>query len=269
VAAKRGGSRRSRPIAIIGNVNEPRTGRIVRALRRRLGWRQADLAAKARCSQSTVSVVERGHVDRVSLRTLRRILAALDAAVFVEVRWRGGALDRLLDAEHSAAVAAVIGLLQRHGWLVELEVTYSEWGERGSYDVLALHPASAALLVVEVKTDLASIEATLRKLDEKRRLAPRVARERYGWRHRTVSPLLVMPEDRTLRRRVALHDRLFRQAFSSRNVAVKRWLARPVGGIAGLLFVPRIERSSAVRRPGGRTRVDRGRSLSPSDGAAA
>src|SRR5688572_5166515 len=129
-----------------------RVGRIVRALRRRRGWRQMDLAAQASCSQAEISLVERGHLR--SLVLAERILAALDAHLVLDVRWRGGALDRLLDEDHATLVATVARRLAAAGWEVQVEVTYSHFGERGSFDVLAFMPSVGIVLVIEVKTYL-------------------------------------------------------------------------------------------------------------------
>lgn len=218
-------------------VDDQRVGRVLRALRRRRGWRQVDLGRAAGCSQNLVSRVERGHVADVALRTVRKLFAVLDASLALEVRWHGAGLDRLLDEGHAVLVAAVAARLRELGWLVEIEVTYSEFGERGSYDLLAYHPVARVLLVVEVKTDLPSAEATLRKLDEKTRLAPKIARERFGWQAVAIGRLLVTPDANTLRRRVARHSALFSRALPARNVAVRRWLSQPSGGLAGLWFV--------------------------------
>jgi transcriptional regulator with XRE-family HTH domain len=121
-------------------MDDQRLGRIVRALRRRLGWRQSDLAKRARCSQSAVSLIERGHVR--SLPILRRVLAALDASLALDVRWRAGALDRLIDEDHAHLVAAVTKVLVTAGWIVHVEVTYAEYAERGSIDIFAFMPAA-------------------------------------------------------------------------------------------------------------------------------
>ncbi|MGZ8758442.1 MAG: helix-turn-helix domain-containing protein [Aeromicrobium sp.] len=61
-------------------MDDQRVGRAIRALRRRRGWRQLDLARSASCSQNMISLLERGHFDSVTLRLVRRILAALDAS---------------------------------------------------------------------------------------------------------------------------------------------------------------------------------------------
>jgi transcriptional regulator with XRE-family HTH domain len=234
-------------------MDDQRIGRIVRALRRRLGWRQIDLAGKAGCSQTVVSEGERGHLP--SLPILRRMLAALDASLVIDVRWRAGALDRLLDEDHAALVAAVTELLALHGWDIRVEVTYSDYGDRGSIDILAFMPATGVLLVIEIKTELAAVESTLRKIDEKVRVAPEMSRKRFDWDVRSVGWLLVMPESSTLRRRVERHPSLFARVFPARGSEIRRWLRQPAGGIAGLWFLSPSGRSTVIRGRGGRNRV--------------
>lgn len=141
-------------------------------MRRRRGWRQSDLDARAGLSQSTVSRAQRGWLQDLTVRALRSVFGALDAGVQVAPRWRGAELDRLIDEDHSVVVHEVVRRLERLGWSTEVEVTYSEFGERGSIDVLGLRADVGAAAVVEAKTDLMSSEAVGRKLDEKARLAP-------------------------------------------------------------------------------------------------
>ena len=81
-----------------------------------------------------------------------------------------------------------LGLLGAAGWMVRPEVSYSEWGERGSIDLLGWHASTRSLLIVEVKSELASVEETLRKHDEKVRLGSVVASRRLGWSPLTVEP---------------------------------------------------------------------------------
>ncbi|CAN5771042.1 hypothetical protein BH24CHL6_BH24CHL6_14070 [soil metagenome] len=216
-----------------------------------------------------VSLVEGGHFDRVSLRVVRRILGALDASVVLVVHWRAGALDRVLDEDHAVLVGRLAGILRAAGWLVETEVTYSHFGERGSYDILAYHPATGIVLVVEAKTDLPSVEQTARKLDEKVRLAPMVARERFGWQVRAVARLLAMPDERGLRRRVGRHAGLLDVAFPARTVATRRWVKAPSGVMSGLWFLTSTNPRGAIQRQGGRQRVRTARKLAPSDEVAA
>src|SRR5215203_4511675 len=141
-------------------MDEVRVGRTLRALRHRLGWRQIDVAGRANLTQDDVSRGERGHLR--NLNKLKAQAAALDAEMFVTIRWRGGEIDRLLDEGHATIVGWVAATLTSLGWQVQPEVSYAVFGERGSIDILAWHPETRTLLVVEVKTELTSIEETLR-----------------------------------------------------------------------------------------------------------
>src|SRR5439155_21224930 len=101
-------------------------------MRIRRRWRQVDVAVRARTSQNLISRVERGHAGSVSLDSLRRIAAAMDARLDVVPRWQGSDLDRLLNARHSAmheAVAAMLG--DTGGWAGAPEVSYAIFGQRG------------------------------------------------------------------------------------------------------------------------------------------
>ncbi|HJP71295.1 MAG TPA: helix-turn-helix transcriptional regulator, partial [Candidatus Limnocylindria bacterium] len=78
-------------------MDDGRFGRAVRVLRQRRGWRQSDLGDRCGLSRSAISDIERGHVDRYALHSVRRMLRALNAAASLDVRWAApGDLDRLL-----------------------------------------------------------------------------------------------------------------------------------------------------------------------------
>jgi hypothetical protein len=70
-------------------------------------------------------------------------------------RWRGGDLDRLVNARHAALHEAVGRTLSEvAGREYAPEVSFSVYGERGIIDILAWHGASRALLVIELKTEI-------------------------------------------------------------------------------------------------------------------
>lgn len=236
-----------------------RIGRIVRSLRRRLGWRQVDLAKRAGVSQQAVSLAETGQARRVSLATLERILGALEAEVEILVRWRGGELDRIVDAAHAELVVAIAELLTALGWMVHLEVTYAIGRERGSIDLLAFHPVARTVLVVEVKVDMTSAESTLRRHDEKVRLARRIAQDRFEWDAPSVSRLLVLPDASTPRRRIAAHAALFHRMYPMRGREARRWLRRPDGPSAAIMFLSVTNRVGDRRGQGSRRRIQRPR----------
>lgn len=255
-------------------MDDARFGRAVRALRLRRGWRQCDVAAACGVSQQLISVIERGHAASLSLATLRRAAGALEMRLPLRADWRGGELDRLLDADHAALEAATRRWFESLGWHVAVEVTFSRYGERGSIDLLAFHPVSRALVVVEVKTVVADLQSLLRGIDAKARLAGAIARER-GWHAGQVVPCLTLAEGTTNRRRVADAGPLLSR-FSVRARAARGWLLRPGRAEdcpSGLLLFhspPPTNRSGGRRAGRQRMRlrrvssnVDRGRAGSP------
>lgn len=229
-----------------------RFGRVVRLLRRRRGWTQAVLADRAGISQSAVSRIERGEGDRLTVVLLARVAQSVGATMRIQLLADGENLDRLLDAGHAEIVEAVTRLLAAHGWEVVPEVTFSIYGERGSIDILAFHAPTGSLLVIEVKSVVPDVQATLAGIDRKARLADRIARER-GWRVRTVSRWLVVGDSSTARTRMERHAATFGAALPLRTVALRRWAARPTGPVAGVMFVRvstqagRIHRIRALR----------------------
>ena len=231
-------------------MDDLRQGRICRALRVRRSLTQRELGRRCGLSQQAVSLVERGHGLRLAAGTLRRLFAAVDARWEPTISWRGGDLDRLLDARHAAIVGTTTALLHARGWRVEVEVTYATHAERGSIDVLGWHDGGGIALVVEVKSELTSVEATLRKLDEKVRLtASAIAAERFGARPKAVARLVVLPASTTQRRRVARADGVLRAALPDRDDAVRRWLRAPATPMRGILFVADTNPWSRRRQP--------------------
>jgi transcriptional regulator with XRE-family HTH domain len=236
-------------------------GRRFRAIRHQMGARQADIGAAAGLSQDVISLVEVGRIEDVSVRALRRHAKALGANLRIELWFRGAELDRLLDEGHAVLVGAVAARLGTLGWEVRPEVSFAVYGERGSIDVVGWHAASGTLLVVEVKTELGSIEETLRRHDAKTRLAARVVEERFGWRARRVARLLVLPEHRTARRQVERHEAVMNAAYPMRGHAFGAWLREPAGAVAALVFMSGTNGGRAPSRVARPRRIRRGSSV--------
>jgi len=207
------------------------------------------VAAAAHVSRSTVSRIELGSVEEVAVRTIDAIFRALSARLELVVTWNAEALDRLLDADHAALVEAVARTLRVLGWDVAVEVSFNVRGERGSIDILAFHGATGMLLVVEIKSVIPDLQATLHVLDRKARLAATIARDR-GWIARGTARLLVVPDNRTARRRVSMHEATFTAALPERTVAVRRWLRQPdpEHPLAGLWFLSDVRGTVARHR---------------------
>ncbi len=198
-------------------MNDLAFGRLLRLVRARRGIRQADVAAKAGVHQATVSLVERGQLDGLTVRTVRSICAALEIEVSLDPRWRGPALDRLRDAAHASIVERVAFVLRARGWEVVVEFSFNRYGERGSVDLVGWHAPTRTLLIVEVKTALVDLQDLLGTLDRKRRVVPlELARER-GWRATQVGVILAARATSSSRRIVQRHAATFGAALPSSN----------------------------------------------------
>jgi transcriptional regulator with XRE-family HTH domain len=215
----------------------------VRALRRRRRWRQSDLAAAAGVSQSLISLLERGHLDAMSVHALRAVLSALDARLEVGVRWRGGALDRLMDERHATLVNLVVAILSACGWTTAVEVSFNHFGDRGSIDVLAWHPLTRTLLVIEVKSEITSIEGLVRRLDVKTRLARQIAAEQRGWRPVFVATLVVLPEGTAARTTLRRFGAVFATTYPARGREIRPWLRHPAAALRGVWLLSPSNRS--------------------------
>jgi transcriptional regulator with XRE-family HTH domain len=231
-------------------VDDLRVGALVRAIRHRLGWTQRQLGRRAGVSQGLVSLMERGHLDRLTVRNARRIAAVLEVQLPFVPRWRGGDAVRLIDAGHSAVVEHLVRTLRSSRWDVVVEYTFNHFGDRGSVDVLAWHPDRRALLVVEAKTRLLDVQATLAVLDRKARVVPALVRGERGWNPIHLGVVIAMPGTTANRSAVSRHAATFASTHPIRSLPVRRWIRHAAGRMNGLWFV---SESNLVRGTGGRT----------------
>jgi transcriptional regulator with XRE-family HTH domain len=236
-------------------VRDDLIGRVLRALRHRKGWRQEDLASAAGVARSIVSELEAGVLDRHSLGALRSSVSAAGGYLRLTIDVPRGDLERLLDADHARLQDRWKRWLEARGWLVEAEVTFNHFGERGSIDLLAWHPATRTLLMVEIKSVIVDVQATVSAIDRKTRIARVIARER-GWPVGAVVPALLVREGSTARRRVASHAAIFAR-FAVRGRSAPAWLRdpRPPAPSGLLCFTELSDARSGDARRAGRQRV--------------
>jgi transcriptional regulator with XRE-family HTH domain len=231
-------------------VDDQRLGAAARAVRLRRGLRQQDIASLAGVSHATVSLLERGHCDTLSMATIRRIAGVIDIRVDMVGRWRGGDLDRLLNRKHSALAESVAASMQHAGWVVEPEVSFSIYGERGIVDQLAWYASSAHLIVVELKTQLVDINELLGTLDRKRRLARQIAKSR-GWDPALVSVWLIVSDTCSNRRHARNHATLLRSRLEFDGRQFRKLLRQPTFAQSGLAFWADSNLGSTRPRPHG------------------
>ncbi len=221
-------------------MDDQRVGAVIRAVRRRRGWRQSDLAQRAGVHQAWVSLAERGHLGRLRVDAVRRIGAALDISLPFDPRWRGTDLARLLDEAHAALVESVVGLLCENDWEVLVEYSFNHYGDRGSVDIVGWHAATRTLVIIEVKSRIADVQDLHAAMDRKCRVVPGLLARERGWRALNVGRLLVALDTTTIRRAVSRHAATFDAALPERTSAVRGWLRGPAGPMAGIWFLPPI-----------------------------
>src|SRR5689334_21957769 len=122
-----GVNHRIRPPRDDAVVNDLQFGRVVRAVRVRRRWTQRQLGEAAAVSDSSISRIERGHIASVPIAVIRRIGAALEIQVELLARWRGGELERLLNAKHSQLHESVATWFSRRhpNWILAPEVSFA------------------------------------------------------------------------------------------------------------------------------------------------
>ena len=220
-------------------------------------------------SQALISRIELGQLEDVSLKRLRAVGATLDIALSIDAWWRAGELDRLIDRSHAALVEYVVGQLHDQGWLTRVEVTFNHFGERGSADIVAWHPSTRTLLIVEVKTRIGDVQATASTFERKVRLLPDVLAREEGWDAAVVARLLVVADTHASRSIVREHKRIFASIWPEQTAASRRWIRHPAGladatrrGFGGIWFLPyqrlgseagRLRQVQRVRRPTSRS----------------
>lgn len=231
--------------------DDERLANLVRLIRRRNGLTQVRLASRAGVPLNDLKRIESGRAGDVKLSRVRRVLDAEGGRARLVPWWNGAAADRLLDERHAQLVERVVATLRALAWRVEVEVSFSEYGERGSIDVFAWHHAERALAVCEVKSAIGSLEETNRALDVKARLAPTVAFDRFGWRPAVIARLLILPRSNTVRRTIDAHASTMATLYPGRGREVRAWLRQPSTPLRAIWFVSDGPDTSIVSRQHG------------------
>jgi transcriptional regulator with XRE-family HTH domain len=201
------------------------------------GQTQEQLAALAKITVEDICEIENGRVGRVRVERTRAAFSAADARLYLKPWWQGAAADRLLDEDHAAIVEEAAAVFTKRWWRPEIEVTFSEFGERGSIDLLAAYEATRAVAVCEIKSAFGSLEETNRSIDAKVRLAPVIALRVFGWRPAFVGRVLIVPDQSVVRRVVREHAATMNSLYPARSRQVRAWLRNPDCDIAGIWFL--------------------------------
>lgn len=200
---------------------------IVRSTRLLIGWTQADLARRAKTSQTTIWRLESGRADHIDLAATERVLAALGIAVTVSATMRHLAdRERQRDAVHAVLNGSSARRHAGAGWRVITEAQIGDDRPRGWIDLLAFRESDRSLLVQETKGDLPDFGALQRSVAFYEREARTVAR-RMGWAPRRVAVLVVAMDSQAVAERLRANRDLLLQAFPGDVGGTAAWLLDP------------------------------------------
>ena len=203
-------------------------GRIFLDARHALGLSQREIEVRTGIPQSAQSRFERGLASSVDLRALELLATALGGKV--QVLFAAPFLiDRAMqrDRVHARCIAHVARNLMRLGWTVETEVEIAGSSGPGWIDLLAYHPASGRLLVIEIKTeihDLGRIQRTLAWYESR---SAAVARQ-LGWQVRSTHAALLLLGTEAVDRVLHENRHLVATAFPVRARELTRFLEEPL-----------------------------------------
>jgi hypothetical protein len=125
-------------------------------------------------------------------------------------------------------------------------VTFNNFGDRGSADIVAWHPATRTLLIIEVKTRIGDVQATASTFERKVRILPGVLAREEGWDPAVVGRMLVIADTRANRAIVREHQQIFASIWPELTAATRRWIRKPTSAATATGGMPRSSGSAAT-----------------------
>jgi transcriptional regulator with XRE-family HTH domain len=167
-------------------------GAAVVEIRATIRWSQHELSRRSGVPQSMISRIERGKLENPPLATIAVLLESMGGRLRVQVDppfllGRRGQLD----AAHARMSGHIARRLEGKGWRVVTEVEVGGDRSRGWIDLLAFHPVTRLVLVIEAKTEIHDLGQIDRTLSWYEREAWAAAR-RIGWRPAAVTGCLLL-----------------------------------------------------------------------------
>ena len=228
-------------------------GRAIREGRIANRWSQRGLARHAGVSQNEISRIESGAWSGLRVAIVDRLCVAL--GIQYSIVWTlPRTIPRQRDVVHAWCSAYAARRLGRAGWIVEREVEVGGDRSRGWADVVAFHPDSHVLLIVEIKTEIRDVGEVERQLGWYERESAAIARRR-GWVVAAVRSALIVLESEANDAVIRRSADVFRVAFPGRARELRALVEGELGGPAGrslALVDPRSRRRAWLRA----TRVD-------------
>ena len=222
------------------------------AVAERVGISRGYLArVEAGCANPTFAIVE-GLGEALGLRL--ELLAS--PPTFISER-------RPHDIVHARCSGTVDRRLTSAGWLVAREVEVSDGRIHGWIDLLAFHPRTRVLLIIEIKTQLRDIGGVERQIAWYERHAVAAAR-RLGWRPAVVAAWLLALWSHEVDLAIVANREAFARFPDRAGHMLEVVRGATVAGRGLALLDPSSHRSDWLIR----TRLDGRRSRAPIDGYA-
>lgn len=187
-----------------------RLGAEVVALRRRRGWRQADLAARAGLGRMVVGRIERG-AGRLDLDALERLAIAFEQPL--TVTFGRDRLELTADAGHLAMQELVLGLGRGAGHAGAFELATRPAEPWRSADVGLRDDARRRLMLVECWNTIGDVGAAARSSDRKLAETRTLAAARWGEAPAEVGLVWVVRATARNRALVARYPEVFAARF--------------------------------------------------------
>ena len=194
--------------------------RLCRDTRVMLDITQAELAAAVGVSRAHIASIESGRANpsldlawAIADRLGIDLQLAASAPLVVD--------RRRSDLVHARCAGYVERRMHGSGWLVAREVEVMLGRSHGWIDLLAFHPTSRLLVIVEIKTRIVDIGAVERQIAWYEREALDVAR-RLGWRPRRTSAWLLLLASDEVEAALSIHRELLRRSFPDRAPVMRR-----------------------------------------------
>ncbi len=239
-----------------------RLGASIRATRKAIGWTEREMADRLGTNQAAVQRLEAGRQRHLDVALATVALDHLGIRLTLDADPVGlGARREQRDLVHARCCGYVIRQLERRGWATRTEVEIGDGRVRGWIDILAWRQADAALMVIEVKTQIDDAGRLLRTVGWYVR-SSRAAADQFGWRPRRIVPVVALLATVEADTRLTASADLVRQSFPGGADRLGRWIADPElpqPDPSVVLIDPRSRRDAWLRRP----RVDGGRALLP------
>jgi Predicted transcriptional regulator with C-terminal CBS domains len=221
-------------------------------VRTAIGWSQRELSRRSGVPQSMISRIESGKLADVALAMATRLLEAMGARLRIDVDAPFlGDRQRQLDPAHARMSGHIARRLERSDWQVATEVEVGGDRSRGWIDLLAFHPATGLLLVIEVKTEIHDLGQIDRALGWYEREAWAAAR-RLGWRPVAMTGCLLLLMTRENDGAVGFNREGLRRLFPVRAAGLRGIVdgdepAPPRGTRALAMVDPRSKRRAWLR----------------------